>query len=84
MSAPENPPAFPVRIESPLGAIDIKHGMSLRDWFAGQALIAVVNATSAGQHYPLVNDGLNLVQAMARDAFELADAMLAERAKGKP
>jgi hypothetical protein len=52
-------------------------GMTLRDWFAGQAAAAcLVNATGitedvAGKEFPLV----------ARFSYMLADAMLAERAK---
>ena len=83
MSAPENPPAFPVRIESPMGVIDIKEGMTLRDWFAGQIIPAIVAATSAGQHSPIRGGGEQgneaIEKAMARDAYSLADAMLAER-----
>ena len=54
-------------------------GMTLRDWFAGQALPSVVAATSAGQH---MLSGTGTVHDMiAQDAYRLADAMLAERAK---
>ena len=55
-------------------------GMSLRDYFAGQALPAVITATSAGQHRPMRDDGLDLVRSMARDAYEIADAMIEARA----
>jgi hypothetical protein len=55
--------------------------MSLRDSFAGQALGAIVMATSAGQHW--AGDGLDdprSIQArMASDAYKLADAMIAAR-----
>jgi hypothetical protein len=76
MSKPENPPAFPQSLspEGPFG------GMSLRDWFAGQALGAIVRSTSAGQHMPLMLAGETSIEpAMARNAYALADAMLAER-----
>jgi len=53
-------------------------GMTLRDWFAGQALGAIVTATSNGQHQP-ARDERNLIEGMAHDAYELADAMLAAR-----
>ena len=46
--------------------------MSLRDWFAGQALSGLV----AGGW------GVSLATAKAKDAYVLADAMLVER-KGK-
>lgn len=80
MSAPENPSAFPYAC--PLEFHAAESGMTLRDWFAGQALPAVVAATSAGQHYP--GDGFlddrPINERMAIDAYKLADAMLAARA----
>lgn len=67
MKRPENPPAFPVHpsVEHELG-----EGMTLRDWFAGQALIGSM-AGIAGEPYEF-----------AEEAYAVADAMLAERAKG--
>lgn len=70
MSAPENPPAFP-RDERFLG----HNGMSLRDWFAGQALREAVPLSAS-------NDGTYDVEDAASWAFAIADAMLAEREKG--
>lgn len=64
MAKPENPPAFPVRIESPAGVIDILHGMELRDWFAGQAL------TMSQPDKP---------EYLADWAYRVADALLAAR-----
>ena len=70
MSAPENPPAFPgpTALSAP--------GMTLRDWFAGQALISLDNAhhgndwgTGGKEHGPIC----------ARKAYAIADAMLAAR-----
>ena len=51
-------------------------GMTLRDWFAGMALI---------HHFVSVND-LAGADKVAELAYEVADAMLAERtrAKGEP
>lgn len=46
-------------------------GMTLRDWFAGQAVAAM---ESFGTLYE--------PEAIAQSAYALADAMLAERAKG--
>lgn len=63
-------PAFP----SPSVQHQSLRGMSLRDWFAGQAL--------AGS---LANPGVMSAIDWATQAYELADAMLAARAqKGKP
>lgn len=74
----DNPPAFPTdgRIQHGT-AYD---GMSLRDWFAGQAIGAIVAATSAGQHHPIFpGEETRIVDAMARDAYQIADAMLSAR-----
>jgi hypothetical protein len=73
----DNPQAFPLATTAE--TIDTP-GMTLRDWFAGQALGAIITATSNGQHYP-AREGQSLIEGMAQDAYELADTMLAERAK---
>jgi hypothetical protein len=54
-----------------------EHGMTLRDWMAGQAIQAIIVATSAGQHH-LEGDG-DIGDLMARDAYALADAMIKAR-----
>lgn len=55
-------------------------GMSLRDWFAGQAMTAVGALVTAGQHQ-LPAPG---PQGFASECYDLADAMLAARkAEGK-
>lgn len=65
MSTPENPKAFPW----PQGEGYGEGGMTLRDWFAGQALSALI------EYKPT---------AAARLAYEHADALLAARSKGGP
>jgi hypothetical protein len=66
MSKHDNPPAFPTRYaDDPL-----TQGMTLRDWFAGQALAGIMAQSSQA-----------LLTADARFCYEMADAMLAERAK---
>jgi hypothetical protein len=51
---------------------DTATGMSLRDYFAGQVLSAVYAARVEG--------GLDILQeSIAAEAYELADAMIAER-----
>lgn len=65
MSAVDNPPAFP-RDERYLG----HNGMTLRDYFAGQAL-PVVTA--------LLGRDVGTADMLARDAYTIADAMLAAR-----
>lgn len=47
----------------------------LRDYFAGQAMVGIVSALHGGIRPADI-------QAMAADCYGLADAMLAERAKG--
>lgn len=63
-----NPCAFPTDPER------CNDGMTLRDWFAGQALMGLVQF-AADPHR------LNCKE-QANAAYNLADAMLAERAKG--
>lgn len=50
-------------------------GMSLRDWFAGQALIAFVSGMSDQTR------GDTSVEYWASVAYETADAMIARRSK---
>lgn len=64
-------PAFP---HGPYVQCD---GMSLRDYFAGQALVALTRCYAAGEV-----DGY-LLRMVAADAYTLADAMLEQRMKGQ-
>ncbi len=51
------------------------HGMTLRDYFAAQAIVGMIGVDDLKPHHlPIV----------AGYAYTLADAMLAERAKAKP
>jgi hypothetical protein len=62
-------PAFPMHVKMGGGGGDLTHyGMSLRDWFAGQALAGML----AGHR-----DASGDWTAFATDAFAAADAMLA-------
>lgn len=65
-------PAFPTT--SHLGAYS--HGMSLRDWFAGQALAGLVSSSEEATKDLFYNAGTNSVSVLS---YELADAMLAAR-----
>ena len=65
MGAPENPAAFPVAYET--------NGMSLRDWFAGQAVSGMLASE--------VDDSTYNPDAAAERAYEIADALLEEREK---
>lgn len=67
-------PAFPEIKLQPSGWADVSGGMTLRDFFAGQALVGIAGPHSA--------DGFTLSPSdSAAWAYEVADAMLAERAK---
>ncbi|MEC5289433.1 MULTISPECIES: hypothetical protein [unclassified Aurantimonas] len=68
-------PAFPEAVAiSPTGYLyQGKDGMTLRDWFAGQALAA----QGPGAEY---GDKIT-PEAYAKAAYAIADAMLAERLK---
>ena len=76
MTSDQNPPAFPIsnpEIAKNLIAIgEHPHGMSLRDYFAGQALVAL------GGHKAVTARG---IPWLAEHAYMVADAMLAERSK---
>lgn len=81
MTANDGGPAFPSgEVEDNFN--ENKHamftGMSLRDWFAGQALVGLagMDLTSLKNEEPDV-----VLALMARSAYVLADAMLAERMK---
>ena len=56
-------------------------GMTLRDWFAGMALIGMSSETE-GWHYGRERIGGNDWKTnMAEDAFAIADAMIVAREK---
>lgn len=56
------------------GHRDYAGGMTLRDYFAGQALASIPNRS-----WDDVGDGYVLVKAWAKCAYAVADAMLAAR-----
>ncbi len=73
---PNDGPAFPC------SHVDyLQFGMSLRDYFAGQAVGAILtlDMTEAPGVRPKAGEDGNAM--LARLAYSLADAMLAERAK---
>jgi len=83
MSAPENPSAFPfpeIRGFDGCGIREGSDGMTLRDWFAGQALAEAFD--HARNNIEVGADmGYLPEEWAAKMAYGLADAMLAERAK---
>lgn len=75
MSAPENPPVFPIpeqRDADGNGLVEGAPGMTLRDWFAGQALIGLMADS------PWADP-----DHKAAYAYNAADAMLAARTQSK-
>ena len=71
MSDVENPPAFPNTGNS-VWQLEPTEGMTLRDWFAGQAIGHIV-AAAASTHAGIPT------ASMAKDAYLIADAMLRAR-----
>jgi hypothetical protein len=69
-------PAFPNKDE--LG--NMIPGMTLRDWFAGQALAEIYTARDCLSY----SKDETIGQAVARNAYTMADAMLAAREGTKP
>lgn len=72
--APDGGPAYPQPLAADgLGRIEYTEveGMSLRDWFAGQAIIGLLSDSERHGH----------LKEYAEIAYELADFMLAEREK---
>lgn len=83
MSASNNPSAFPVNtanLPNP-GAYEADPGMTLRDWFAGQAIGAVVRQCAGDGVFGLPEGINSMEQLFAVNAYFIADALLAERAK---
>ena len=65
-------PAYPVPMDN------WDHGMTLRDYFAGQVLPAVYEECT--ETLPS-NECETWSQMVAREAFDIADAMIAARAR---
>ena len=78
MSKPVNPLAFP-------GGPQANPGMTLRDWFAGQVIVGMMaNDGLLGDIIGLAESkGAARVLVASKLAYEMADAMLAEREKGE-
>jgi len=79
-TAPENPQAFPTpKIKRDgWGNEFTEPGMSLRDWFAGQAIPAVIEKCGGDRGRAKYS---TFEEYFAVTAYEIADAMLRERSK---
>ena len=69
-------PAFPTDHSLDMTFTDIRGGMSLRDWFAGQALAGMLAQGTEGTF----SKDLGVTRAAAY-AYEYADAMLKARSR---
>jgi hypothetical protein len=67
MSSNDGGPAFPRLIRYPNSHLENEDGMSLRDYFAGQALVAIIP------------DAISPLTEEAERAYRWADAMLKAR-----
>ena len=70
-------PAFPLQVEDRDQHEGSQYGMSLRDYFAGQVIGSLVHACAADTR----KEGMSYEEHIARNAYEIADAMLNEREK---
>jgi hypothetical protein len=77
MTKHDNPKAFPLPHFEQNGKFFYQDGMTLRDWFAGQAMAALITK-SPPTFEP--SGATHLVRLTATGAYDYADAMLAARA----
>lgn len=75
--------AFPV-IFNDGHATHIKEGMALRDYFAGQALVAAIAAVSQSDILNMSSSMREFRANISANAYHFADAMIAEREKSCP
>lgn len=77
-----NPSAFPIVETGPDGRQSVEVGMSLRDYFAAAAFPSIYkefwSSHRAGE-FQLCD---KWPEGLAREAYRIADAMLAERERG--
>jgi len=72
MEEMKNEPAFP-QLGIQGSTVTISNGMTLRDYFAGQAMIPLIERYIQSADYILIE----------KHAYEIADKMLAERCKNE-
>lgn len=82
---PENEPAFPQPMVQGANGMTCgwdgygMGGMTLRDYFAAKAMQAICHTRSAGELNP--RGDMTFAEIAAIQAYQFADALLAERAK---
>lgn len=74
-------PAFPQPIDDMGTFRSVTEGMSLRDYFAGESIQNAVVWESQCPTKTEHSEGIPTLKGIARRAYQLADAMLAERNK---
>ena len=62
-------------------AVSLSDGMTLRDWFAGQALSGWLASYGDQAEHPAANESNEYSERVAKLSYALADAMIAERSK---
>jgi hypothetical protein len=75
MKEPENPPAFPCIYEH-AECTSEQHGMTLRDYFAGQAIVGLLAGATENDAITIQRNG---EQVIGKAAYAVADAMLRAR-----
>lgn len=71
--------AFPVVVEDVISS----DGMTLRDWFAGQAIGGMLASQYVSEHAGLYKTDAEMVEGLALRSYQIADAMLAAREVAK-
>lgn len=75
-------PAYPIPVDDRPGAYEAHPGMSLRDWFAGQALAGLCG-NPGGPFQANERSGWAIVNCspefIADECYKLADAMIAAK-----
>lgn len=77
---PVNPPAFPTSAYEGIGGEAIfQVGMTLRDYFAAQALMGLIANNAGEASLQMSYEGNTWGQQIAKNAYDHADAMLKAR-----
>lgn len=72
-------PAFPLFVQEEGCMPSVSEGMSLRDWFAGQALAGLTVTGFSAAYLADLKEGETRAEWISRQVYDLADAMLKAR-----